>query len=199
MPEENNIPEGETAKEDGKQNPIAHFFSEHTHAHYPKKQDDLIDIHIGNPLRKIMQLLEDIKNQKAFSFTLKGSLGVMGVALALSLFGIFGSSKMLCDKGIQTQVGIVKELYSITQEESIPIFDGIANYYNSLLLFTSNTKTQNKRVILLKADNSTIFLPYLNNITYIPYLNRQIFATGQYDSCSQTLTPSSPLDLQLFQ
>lgn len=197
MPEENNIPESETAKENSKQNPVGEFLSSHTR--YSKNKDDLLDIHIGNPLRKIMLLLEDIKNQKAFSFTLKGSLGIMGVALALSLFGIFGSSKMLCDKGTQTQIGILKELTSITQEESIPILKGIANYYNSLLFFTSNTKIQNKRVILLKGDNSTIYLPYLNSITYIPYLNRQIFATGQYDSCSQTLTPSSQLDLQLFQ
>jgi len=38
-----------------------------------------------------VELLQDIKKQKAFSFTLKGSLGIAGVALALGMFGIFGA------------------------------------------------------------------------------------------------------------
>src|SRR3990167_4871923 len=57
------------------------FFGEHVGYH--RNQDDLLDVRVGNPLRKIVELLEDIKRQKAFSFTLKGSLGIAGVALAL--------------------------------------------------------------------------------------------------------------------
>ncbi len=54
-----------------------------------ESSDDLIDVHVGNPLRRVIELLQDIKKQKAFSFTLKGSLGIAGVALALGLFGVF--------------------------------------------------------------------------------------------------------------
>jgi len=39
-------------------------------------QDTLIDVHVSNPLKRIVELLQDIKKQKAFSFTLKGSLGL---------------------------------------------------------------------------------------------------------------------------
>jgi len=58
------------------QNPVSKFLSDHTR--YDKSQDDLLDVHVANPLRRIAQLLEDIKRQKAFSFTLKGSLGLAG-------------------------------------------------------------------------------------------------------------------------
>lgn len=162
-------------------------------------EDTLIDVHVNNPLKKIVELLQDIKKQKAFSFTLKGSLGIMGVALALSAFGIFGGAKMLCDKGIQTQVGILKELDSTSIERSnVPIIGQAIDYYHNL--FTSqNTTTQKKRVILLKDDRSTIFLPNTRGVLYESLLNQPVYTTGQYDSCSQTLKPQSPSDLQLFQ
>src|SRR3989344_7500955 len=89
---------------------------------YNKKQDDLLNVHVGNPLKRVTDLLEDIKRQKAFAFTLKGSLGLAGVAIALSVFGIFGGSKMLCDKGTQTEVGIIRILNVQEAEDSnVPI------------------------------------------------------------------------------
>lgn len=164
-------------------------------------EDTLIDVHVNNPLKKIVDLLQDIKHQKAFSFTFKGSLGIMGVVLALSAFGIFGGSKMLCDKGIQTQVGMLKELNSTTLEKStIPLLGTILDYYQNPTI--SNPQTLKKRMVLLKDDHSTIYLPYVKEVSYdnyFNYLNQQIYITGQYDICSQTLKPQSPSDIQLFQ
>src|SRR3989344_7304729 len=98
-----------------KKDPIEKFISENIH--YSKNKDNLLDVHIGNPLRRIAELLEEIKRQKAFSFTLKGSLGIAGVALALGVFGVLGSGRILCDKGIQTQIGTIKIL-SVQEKES---------------------------------------------------------------------------------
>lgn len=55
----------------------------HNNSNVSKIADDntLIDVHIGNPLRRISQLLENIKKQKAFSFNIKGSLGLAGILL----------------------------------------------------------------------------------------------------------------------
>jgi len=166
-----------------------------------KTHDDstLLDVHIGNPLRRITMLLQDIKKQKAFSFTLKGSLGIMGVALALSVFGIFGGSKMLCDKGVQTQVGMIKELDSVTIERStVPLLGAVFDYYSNLFTVQSAV-SQKKRIILLKDDRTTIFLPNTRGVSYYNYLNAQVYATGQYDSCSQVLKPSDQSDIQPFQ
>lgn len=55
-------------------------------------------------------MLEDIKNQKAFTFTLKGSLEIMGVALVIGSFGIFGGTRAFCEKGVQTKQGVIKSL-----------------------------------------------------------------------------------------
>lgn len=95
-------------------NAIWRFFAKY--ANSSKSQDDLIDAHIGNPFVKIMTLLEEIKRQKAFNFTLKGSLGIMGVVLTLSVFGIFGGGQILCDRGTQVEIGTVRQL-QVSQED----------------------------------------------------------------------------------
>ncbi len=164
--------------------PIGRLISENTR--YTKDKDDLLDIHVGNPLRKITDILEEIKNQKAFSFTLKGSLGITGVFLALSLFGIFGGQKILCDKGTQSQIGIIKIL-NIKETEpvsSIPVLSNIINFLSP--------KPTHPRTVLVKKDNSTLSLPYSRNINLVDYKDINIIATGHYDSCSQTLLINDP-------
>lgn len=159
-------------------NPIARFLSENTH--YSKNQDDLLDVHVGNPLHKITTLLEDIKKQKAFSFTLKGSLGIMGVFLALSVFGVFGGGQILCDKGEQTQIGTLKELQvKDTSVATIPVLSSLLNVFEQ--------KQIHNRTVLIKNDQTVIKIPYTKNIDIVKYKNYQIMATGAYDSCSQSL------------
>lgn len=159
--------------------PISKFFKENTK--YSKDNDDLINIHIGNPLQKIVTLLEDIKKQKAFSFTLKGSLGIMGVFLTLSVFGVFGGGKILCDKGSQSHIGIVRILQiEDTIPSQIPLLDPFLEYFAP--------KQKHKRAILIKEDSSIVKLSYVRNLDYKEYVNQPIIATGNYDSCGQTLT-----------
>lgn len=169
-------------------NPIEKFIEEHTSYH--KSQDDILDVHVGNPLRKITQLLEEIKKQKAFSFTLKGSLGIMGVALALSVFGIFGGGKILCDKGIQSQIGTIKILNIYDNNETINPFNNILNFFNS--------KEIHKRTVLIKTDNSVIIISYSKNVSFSQYNNYPVIVTGNYDSCSQALTVNNPNGIEIY-
>ena len=158
-----------------------------------KDQDDLIDIRIGNPLGRIIALLEDIKKQKAFSFTLKGSLGVAGVVLVISMFGLFGGSKVLCDKGLQTEIGTIKvlnarEIYS----REIPVLSYLINYLSPSKKFIKN------RTILVVLNNSTLYIPFSENIDISPYINRVVYATGEYNSCNRTLEIDDPSYLEIF-
>lgn len=142
--------------------------------------DELIDIHIGNPLRKITTLLEEIKKQKAFSFNIKGSLGVAGIALVIGTFGIFGGTKALCSHGIQTKIGYVKTLKfqeknNLTFWEKIPILS---------YLVPKNTEG---RVILIEENGNAVRLAgNSQNTSVSPEI--PVIATGEFDSCSSTIT-----------
>lgn len=151
-------------------------------------EDTLLNVHVGNPLRRITQLLEEIKKQKAFSFTLKGSLGVMGVVLAFSVIGILGGSKMLCDKGTQSQIGRVQVL--TVEAESISLWRNIKDRID-YALYRKLPPEPDKRVILIQNDNSTLQLlggeRIVNNFD-----GQEVVATGRYDSCSRVLKTISP-------
>lgn len=170
--------------------PISKFFKENTH--YSKNKDDLIDIHVGNPLNKIIELLEDIKKQKAFSFTLKGSLGIMGIFLTLSVFGIFGGGKILCDRGSQSQIGVIRVLnIEDSIPSQIPLLDPLLDYFAP--------RGKYKRAVLIKNDSSVVRLSYVRNLDFKEYVDLPVIATGNYDSCGQTLTLDNKEGIEVLQ
>lgn len=169
-----------------KRTPFENFTANTTHIGRTHDDDELLDLHVGNPLKRIAQLLEDIKKQKAFSFTLKGSLGIMGVALALSIFGIFGGQKMFCEKGIQSQIGVVRIMGIPEAEHSdIPLIGPVIDFYKNW--FAPRNQPVRYRTILISEGNDTIHLPYSRFVNYYSYNGSQVIATGNYDSCSKTL------------
>jgi hypothetical protein len=170
-------------------NPITQFFS--TNTHYDKNKDDLLDVHVGNPLSRITKLLEDIKKQKAFNFTLKGSLGVMGVVLVLSVFGIFGGNKLLCSKGEQFQIGTIKTLTTLdTDPSTVPFLSNILDYFRPV--------SQHQRTVLIKDDTSVIRIPYSSKITTRMFEGQKVIATGEYNSCGQVLETNEADAVELY-
>ena len=144
----------------------------------------LINIRVGNPFHKIALLLKQIKKQKAFTFTLKGSMGIMGVTLTLATFGIFGGNKILCDKGTQSQIGILRELTvteTITPDK--PLLDKIKAFLNKT---PSPTITPTKRVVLVIGSEAThLILDGRKN--YGEFFNQMVIATGTYNSCNMEM------------
>lgn len=170
---------------------VDNFLSSHT-GNY-KDQEDLLDIKIGNPLGRIMMLLEDIKKQKAFSFTIKGSLGIAGVVLTLSIFGFFGGNQLLCDKGMQSQIGTIKvlnmkEIYS----RPVPVIAYLME------LVSPPIKQIKSRTILVKNDGATLYLPFSEKIDFSQYSSNHVIATGNYNSCSQTLVIDEPSGVENY-
>ena len=164
---------------------LAKFLASHT-GNY-KNEDDLLDIHVGNPLRRVVELLQEIKKQKAFSFTLKGSLGVAGVVLVLGVFGIFGGGKLLCDKGTQTHIGTIKSLnVKEIHAKSVPFLSYLLD------LIAPPQKEIKNRTVLIKGNENVIYLPFNENIDLSKFVNLEVLATGNYDICSESLTINDP-------
>lgn len=158
---------------------------------FTHEDDDLIDVRVGNPLKRITELLQDIKNQKAFSFTLKGSLGIMGVFLTLSVFGIFGGGQILCDRGTQTMIGSVQIL-------EIPETDSTSASWLDSLLQRVKPQTSHPRQVLVTRDDGVIHLPYADRVKLAQYENQQVLATGKYNNCARALSISDPAAVQYY-
>ncbi len=171
--------------ESNSSHPLHQYIANNTR--YDKKHDDLLDIHVGNPLARITQLLQDIKKQKAFSFTLKGSLGIMGVGLVLSTFGIFGGAKLLCDKGRQTHVGVVRVLGTADEiDYQWPLIQPVVEYYKNFM-HPGSIDTKHPRAILQTDGSDTIYIPYNKEVDMSLFNKQKVLVTGEFDSCSRTL------------
>ena len=149
--------------------------------------DTLIDVKIGNPLRRIAQLLEEIKKQKAFSFTLKGSLGVAGIALIVTTFGIFGGTKAFCSKGVQSHIGTVRELQIGDVPERSYIVERAMVVWDAL---TGNdfTRRKRQRIVLEKSDGSLLTLKERVDGLSLTRFPGKVIVTGDFDSCASSLT-----------
>lgn len=175
--------------------PLHQYINNNTR--YDKKHDDLLDIHVGNPLARITQLLQDIKKQKAFSFTLKGSLGIMGVALAISTFGIFGGAKLLCNKGRQTQVGVIRVLGTADEVDyQWPLIQPVVEYYRNFMN-PNRIPNEHPRVVLVTNGNETVYLPFNREVNFGEFHKQKSLVTGNYDSCSQTLRVENIGDIEI--
>lgn len=171
----------------------------HDSAAISKTTDDdtLLNVHIGNPLRRITLLLEEIKKQKAFSFSIKGSLGLAGIILVLSTFGIFGGTKALCAKGVQSHIGFIRVL-DLPEDSSDPSFIDRALAIWNTLIGKSNNSSSKSRLVLVKQNQDTLRVTgALPDDLSILKIN-QVIATGDMDSCSQTLTLKSPKSMQIY-
>ena len=171
--------------------PLTQFLKSHT-GNY-KDQEDLLDIRIGNPLRRVIELLEEIKSQKAFSFTLKGSLGIAGVVLLFSFFGLLGGSEVLCNKGVQTHIGTIKVLnYREIYQKDVPFLSFLFD------LAAPSQKEIKNRVVLIKENNETIYIPFSENLDLTGFNNVSVLATGSYNVCTNTLLISDLQGVEVF-
>lgn len=154
-------------------------------------EDTLVDVHVNNPLKKITKLLEDIKKQKAFSFTIKGSLGIAGIALVVTSFGIFGGTKAFCSRGTQTAIGTV-HILKIAEEntESLPLLDRVIE------MIWKNEKNPGNRVVLMRPDTTLIHLKQVTAAEAKQFLDKTVFVTGEFDACSQRITVSESNAIQ---
>ncbi len=162
------------------------------------KADDntLLDVHLGNPLRRIQQLLEEIKAQKAFSFTLKGSLGIAGIALVITTFGIFGGTEAFCSRGTQSEIGTLRML-SMDEQTAVSLPAHIAAAWDSL--WGRIPQAPGKRLVLIKQDKTVLRVAKSPSVALATdYFSSPVIVTGDYDSCSQTLSVSDPHAIQSY-
>ncbi len=164
------------------------------------KTDDntLLDVHLGNPLRRIQQLLEEIKAQKAFSFTLKGSLGIAGIALVITTFGIFGGTEAFCSRGTQSEIGTLRMLNAI-DSATPPIPFVPAPIVNVWYALTGKSAGSTQRLVLVRQDRTVLHIVKSASVSLTTsYFNSPVIVTGDYDSCTQTLSVKDSHGIQSY-
>jgi hypothetical protein len=163
-----------------------------------------------NPLRRIMLILKQIKHHQSTIIDLK-SIPVLVLFLLAALYLMRGLIFSSCEQGIHTKIGIVYILKTTTGNRHgllselqkffiTPLFSVISQGYFKQYQPNEDRSVfaqEKQRVILILRDNSVLTLFPAQNIDLSSYVSRQVFATGNFNSCRQTLVLKHPDDIQL--
>jgi hypothetical protein len=177
---------------------LSRFVKDNTKITKTKDDTTLVDVHVGNPLHKITLLLEEIKKQKAFTFDIKGSLGLAGVVLVLTSFGFFGGTKALCAKGVQSHIGSIKTLEVLEENNTPTLLQRAADAWNVLFGVKISQSEPHSRIVLVKDDHTVLHVVGVTPKNISGIQNVPVVVTGEFDSCNQEVTVKDAKAIQSY-
>jgi len=144
--------------------------------------ETLIDIKITNPLKKIYELIKELKKKQSTTLSLK--LTIPLVALPIFLFAAFqlGRDQALCEQYFTSKTGIIKIL---DVEEAIET-GGLLNKLR-IRSPTSHYERKQRTIIIDSADNIITVLNQ-KQVNVGKYENTRVVITGTYSSCTDVIT-----------
>ena len=160
-----------TKPTDSSTNPLTSFL--HSQSSKSSSNDDtLVDVHVNNPLKRITQLLEDIKKEKAFSFNIKGSLGLTGVILVVTSFGILGGTQAFCNRGEQAHIGTLTVL-TLPETKPATWVTRVQTIWDAMTGTERPAKTNLPRLALVQQDEVVYHVVGLTS-------NKNLIANSRY-------------------
>lgn len=170
-----------------------------------KTTDDttLVDVKITNPLRRITQILENIKKHQSTQVDLKFTIPL--IALPIVILGAFTLGRFTtnpCESGITTMNGVIYQL----QSKEVAQFPGFVERLTGFVTFFNpfapkKVETVGQRIVLVTDEGKTVQLISNASTTrdvVTSYTGRRVFVTGDSNHCTQTLSLKNSQDIELF-
>lgn len=174
------------------------------HLEENKTQNDetLIDVKVTNPLRRISNILEQIKRRQATVIDFKFTIPLIALPVFMLVAFSLGKSGGLaaCGDNTQTKLGIIYMLKASAGAEDT-LFQKTLKILTpliSLISPTSLTNTQTSRTILIQRDNTALTIENPKNLPLASYQTRQVFVTGKVNTCKNTIGVDNDSDVQLL-
>ena len=142
----------------------------------------LIDIKITNPLKKLYELINEIKKKQSTTLSLK--LTIPLIALPIFLFAAFqlGRDQALCEQYFTSRIGTIKTL---DVEEAVET----GGLLTKLKIRSPTTVYERKqRTILIDSVGSIITILNQKQVDIGKYGNTEVVVTGTYSSCTDVIT-----------
>lgn len=159
--------------------------------------ENLVDIKVHNPLKKLYQFLDSIKKRSVTTISFKVSIPLL--VLPLVVAAIFGYSGFklgrvfspICQSFSTSKTGVLY-LHNVTEPES-------DNLFTQIIPFWPQSEVKMKLVTFLSGQDSDYTLVYKVGINLQQFNQRHVAVYGEYNPCTQSLTVSSPKTLCSFQ
>lgn len=157
--------------------------------------ETMLDVKVSNPLHRITQLLQDIKNKQSTTVSMKFTIPLIALPIVLFLVFQLGRAQTACSPIFTTKTGTLKILTVQVPTKKTGIISSLFSLFPRLPQLTQPPQpsplTQTTQSILLTETSDTITIlhqpiPELNN-----FEDQEVLISGTYSACSQTLTLDS--------
>ncbi|MCL4352993.1 hypothetical protein M1615_00810 [Patescibacteria group bacterium] len=157
----------------------------------------LVDVKITNPLHRITQILEQIKNRQGIPVSLHFTIPLL--ALPLVLFTVFqlGRAQTDCTPYFTSHVGILKSFKVLVPKQDSSIS------WQSLLAFLPvmpRPQSRNELVardwtLLLEENGDTVTVVKNPGLDVTSYENKRVIINGNFSACTHAIALDAPQNI----
>lgn len=161
------------------------------------KDSSWMTLTINHPFRKIIEILQQIKDKQSTKVDLKFTIPLVALPIVIIMAFQFGRYQSSCTDHFSSQVGT---LQNITIEKSIAPNHWFLKAL-SYLPFSSdiyNKKETLTQPTLVKADNEGIIINNEAGTNLAPFTQAKVIIFGNYNSCTNSLTLDSPQNISNY-
>ncbi len=164
-------------------------------------EDDstLIDIKVTNPLKRIYELLQDIKKHQSTTFSLRFTIPL--IALPIFLFAAFqlGRGSYVCTQDFTSKKGVIK----LTKVDIPTRQDGFLNKLWSnvgapAISSTSSGYVTEERVLLDSQMGDIVQVLSTKAIDMQQYKDQTVIISGIYSTCTHIMTLNSKNNITIY-
>lgn len=164
-------------------------------------EDDstLIDIKVTNPLKRIYELLQDIKKHQSTTFSLRFTIPL--IALPIFLFVAFqlGRGSYVCTQEFTSRKGVIK---LITVDMPVRRDTFFSKIWNNLgvpaISSPSSDYVTEERVLLDNQIGDIVQILPTKAIDIRQYHDQSVIVSGTYSSCTKIMTLNSANNIVLY-
>jgi len=159
--------------------------------------ETLVNVKVNNPLHKITQLLQQIKEHQSTTVSMRFTIPLIALPIVLLAAFQLGRVQTTCSPVFSSQVG---QLLIISLE--IPKVDD--TWYSPFLnvipgnFIPQRTVgfTHENRAVLLSKDGTTLSLLPAPGINLSNFNHTQVITSGNFSACNKAITVDSPTNIQ---
>lgn len=161
------------------------------------KDSSWMTLTINHPFRKIIDILQQIKDKQSTTVALRFTIPLIALPVAILLAFQFGRYQSSCNEYFSPQIG---SLQTVTIEKSVAPDNWLLKALTYLPFASDiyNQKAQFTQPLLVKPDTSTVLISNTAGVNLNPFIQSNVLILGNYNSCTQTQTLDSPQNISNF-
>ncbi len=150
-------------------------------------EETILDIKVHNPLKRITQLLQDLKKHQTTTVSLRFTIPIIALPIVLFVAFQIGRAQTLCAQTFTTQAGTVQVLQVKVPRAAPTALSLVLSFFPSVPQPTADLIDQ-ERAILLLPSSEVVHIIHPRTVEVFPFVGQSVLLTGNYSACTRSIT-----------